>query len=65
MLWVALCCAVPLAALAAVLLFDAPALLASLVAFAALCLIAPHLLAASPRAQQGHTEADEQAPSNR
>lgn len=48
--WVVLCCAVPLAALGAVLLFDTPAWATCVAAFLALGLIAPHLLAAgSPK----------------
>ncbi len=43
-IWVGVCCAVPLAALAAVLLLNAPTLPVSLAAFAVLMLIAPRLL---------------------
>ena len=45
--WVGLCCTVPLAALAAVLVFNAPTLPVSVVAFAVLIVIAPRLLAAA------------------
>jgi hypothetical protein len=47
--WVALSCVVPLAALGAVLMFGAPVLPTSLVAFVILALIAPRLLGISSR----------------
>ncbi len=45
--WVGMVCVVPLVALAAVLLFNAPTLPTSLAAFMVLGLIAPHLMASS------------------
>jgi hypothetical protein len=64
-LWVTLCCAVPLAALGAVLLFNVPTLPASLVAFAGLSLIAPRLLAVSNRTKRDEEATQMPGPSHR
>ena len=51
--WAAISCAVPLAALAAVMLYGAPVMLSALVGLLVLVVISPRLLAAAagPRAQ--------------
>ncbi len=59
--WVGLVCAVPLTALVATLLFNAPTLPTSIVAFMALGLIAPHLLLSSSREGQD-TDAQKPGP---
>ncbi len=64
-LWVPLSCTVPLAALAAVLVFNAPVLPASLVALAVLGLIAPRLFAASGTARRAQAGAGKPEPGNR
>ncbi len=64
-MWVALCCAVPLVALAAVLLFDAPTLPISLAAFAALVLIAPRLLGVASAGSGRHAGRSKPGPEDR
>ncbi len=64
-IWVVLCSAVPLAALGAVLLLNAPALWTTAAAFAVLMLIAPRLLAVASAGSGKGRRGDEPGPRNR